>query len=69
MIPGQATGKIQLTLQGNHKRVVKTITLDDSKFEYKFTLKKAGEYNVTAHFKPNESNLGNSSVTRTLRVR
>jgi hypothetical protein len=67
--PGQATGKIQLTLQGNHKRVVKTINLDDSKFEYKFTPKKAGKYNVTAHFKNNESNLGNKSITRTLRVR
>ena len=69
VLPGQAVGKIQLTLQGNHKRVMKTVDLEDSKFAYKFTPAKVDKYNVTAHFKPNESNLGNSSVTRTLRVR
>lgn len=69
VLPGQADGKIKLILQGNHKRIVKNIALNDSKFSHRFSPRKVGQYNVTAHFMPNESNLGNKSVTRTFRVR
>jgi hypothetical protein len=67
--PGQPDGEIRLTIQGNKKRVMKIVDLDDSKFVYRFTPIKVGKYNVTAHYNSNEINLGNSSITRTLRVR
>ena len=69
VLPGQADGKIKLILQGDHKRIVKNIALNDSKFFHRFSPRKVGQYNVTAHFMPNESNLGNKNVTRTFRVR
>jgi hypothetical protein len=69
VLPGQADGKIRLILQGNHKRITKNVNLNDTKFVHKFSPRKVGEYDITAKFRSNESNLGNKSVTRTLRVR
>ncbi|HJQ29217.1 MAG TPA: hypothetical protein VJ827_07730 [Rubrobacter sp.] len=67
--PGQADGKITLIMQGNHKRIVKNVTLNDSKFSHRFSPRKVGQYNVRANFMPNGSNLCNKSVTRAFRVR
>ena len=48
---------------------MKNVALNNSKFAYRFTPKNAGEYKVTARFKGNKSNLGNKSMTSTIRVR
>jgi hypothetical protein len=71
VVPGQASGIVRLTLEGNHKRVMKTVNLDDSKFVYEFTPTKVGKFNITAHYRPADQllNLTNKSITRTLRVR
>ncbi len=70
-MPGQPSGEVGLTLQGNHKRSIRTLTLDGSKFTYKFTPKRVGKYSVTAHYRPADQllNMTNKSLTRTLRVR